>query len=299
MDGIMNNVAELQSVTVEKKFVNTRLGRFLFNGNLVSGTILVGSLLFIAIFATWIAPYSAVEQHPVDRLQPPSSRYLMGTDEFGRDLFSRVLHGSTNSLRISIVSVTFSSLLGTLLGIISAYLEGVTDYVLMRFMDLLFAFPTIILAMAIAAALGPGFMNTVMAISVVYVPIFTRVARGSVLHIKQLEYITAATTIGASHWQKIWRHILPNALTPTLVQVSMAFSWAILTETALSYLGLGTQPPQPSWGSMIAESRRMMELAPWLAIFPGAAIMLTVLSFNLLGDGLRDFLDPRLQTTAR
>jgi peptide/nickel transport system permease protein len=294
----MNNSIKAEPVSIHKKFANTRLGRYLQNGSLVAGTVLVFSLLLVAFLADYVAPYAAIEQHPVDRLQGPNAKYLFGTDEFGRDLLSRVIHGATNSLRISLVSVTVSSLIGTMLGVICAYVEGLTDAITMRFMDLIFAFPTIILAMAIAAALGPGFMNTVMAISVVYVPVFTRVARGSVLYIKQLEYVNSATCIGASHWQKIWRHILPNALTPTIVQVSMAFSWAILTESALSYLGLGTQPPLPSWGSMIAESRRMMELAPWLAIFPGAAIMVTVLSFNLLGDGLRDFLDPRTLTRA-
>ncbi|MCE5209730.1 MAG: ABC transporter permease [Chloroflexi bacterium] len=295
----MNNEAEMQPTSIHKQFTNTLLGRFLQNGNMVVGTLLVAALLFLAVFANWLSPYSPVEQHPADRLQSPSTRYIMGTDEFGRDLFSRIIHGATNSLRISIVSVTISSLIGTLLGVIAAYKEGVTDFVVMRFMDLLFAFPTIILAMAIAAALGPGFMNTVMAISIVYIPTFARVARGSVLYIKQLEYINAATIIGASHWRKIWRHIIPNAITPSIVQISMAFSWAILTETSLSYLGLGTQPPLPSWGSMISESRRMMELAPWLAIFPGAAIMVTVLSFNLMGDGLRDLLDPRTQTLTK
>ncbi len=295
----MNSEAVFSTTSQPKKFSNTQLGKILRNTNLVAGGILVLSLLLMAIFATWIAPYSAIEQHPKDRLQAPNAQYIMGTDEFGRDLFSRVVHGATNSLRISIVSVTVSSIVGTLLGVIAAYKEGVADFIIMRVMDLLFAFPTIILAMAIAAAMGPGFLNTVMAISIVYVPTFARIARGSVLNIKSLEYINAATVIGVTDWRKILKHIIPNSITPTMVQVSMAFSWAILTETALSYLGLGTQPPLPSWGSMISESRKMMELAPWLAIFPGVAIMFTVLSFNLLGDGLRDVLDPRSRTSVK
>jgi peptide/nickel transport system permease protein len=291
----MSNLTINETERGRKSFNKSRLARFTRSPAALIGAILVLSLLLIAILAPVIAPYSPVAQHPVDRLTGPTLKYWMGTDEFGRDLMSRIIHGATNSLRISIVSVTISGAIGTLLGVLCAYLEGVTDYLTMRVMDLIFAFPTIILALAISSALGPGFINTVIAISIVYIPVFTRVARGSVLHIKTLEYVEAATCIGATHWQKIRRHILPNALTPTLVQISMAFSWAILTESALSYLGLGTQPPDPSWGSMISESRRMMELAPWLAIFPGAAIMLTVLSFNLLGDGLRDFLDPRMQ----
>jgi peptide/nickel transport system permease protein len=292
----MNNLTMLnEPETGRKKFDKTWLGRFVRSRAALIGAILVATLLLIAIFAPLIAPYSPYAQHPVDRLTPPSAKYWMGTDEFGRDLMSRVINGATNSLRISIVSVTISGIIGTFLGVLCAYLEGITDYVTMRVMDLIFAFPTIILALAISSALGPGFINTVIAISIVYIPVFTRVSRGSVLHIKQLEFVESATCIGATHWQKIRRHILPNALSPTLVQISMAFSWAILTESALSYLGLGTQPPQPSWGAMISDSRRMMELAPWLAIYPGAAIMLTVLSFNLLGDGLRDFLDPRMQ----
>lgn len=295
----MNNEAVFATTSRQKKFYNTQLGKILHNSNFVAGGILVFLLLIIAIFAGWIAPYSPIEQHPKDRLQSPGAPYIMGTDEFGRDLFSRVVHGSTNSLRISIVSVTVSSLIGTLLGVIAAYKEGVADFIIMRIMDLLFAFPTIILAMAIAAAMGPGFLNTVMAISIVYIPTFARISRGSVLNIKSLEYINAATVIGVTDWRKILKHIIPNSITPTIVQVSMAFSWAILTETALSYLGLGTQPPQPSWGAMISESRKMMELAPWLAIFPGIAIMFTVLSFNLLGDGLRDVLDPRARTSVK
>jgi peptide/nickel transport system permease protein len=281
------------------QFKKTTFYRYIRNTNFMIGIIMVSALLFISIFAPLISPYSPIKQMPADRLQSPNAKYIMGTDEFGRDIMSRVFAGGTNSLRISIISVLIASTIGTLLGVVSAYLEGPADYVIMRFMDLLFAFPTILLALAISAALGPGFLNTVVAISIVYIPVFTRVSRGSVLHIKELEYVTAATSIGATHWRKIWRHILPNALGPSIIQVSMAFSWAILTESALSYLGLGTQPPLPSWGSMISSSRRMMEIAPWLAIFPGLAIMLNVLSFNFLGDGLRDILDPRTLTTEK
>lgn len=275
------------------KIRKTKIWRFLRNTNFSIGIILTTVLFLTVIFAPVTAPYSPVKQTPKDRLQAPSNKYWMGTDEFGRDITSRIIYGGANSMRISIVSVLLASCLGTLLGVICAYMEGKTDYVIMRVMDLLFAFPTILLALAIAAALGPSFVNTVIAISIVYTPIFTRVARGSVLHIKEMEYVTASTSLGATAWYKILHHILPNAIAPTIIQVSMAFSWAILTESTLSYLGLGTQPPAPSWGGMISESRRLMEIAPWMAIFPGLAIMITVLSFNSLGDGLRDILDPR------
>ncbi len=268
--------------------------QFLRNPNFTAGIAMTGFMLLVVLLAPILSPYSPIAQHPRDRLSAPSAKYWMGTDEFGRDIASRILYGAANSLKISIVSVLFSSALGTLLGILGAYLDGKVDFIIMRIMDLLFAFPSILLALAVSAALGAGFINTVIAIAIVYTPIFTRVARGSVLHVKGMEYVTASTSIGAKDGYKIIHHILPNAIAPTIVMVSMAFSWAILTESALSFLGLGTQPPDPSWGGMISESRRMMEIAPWMAIFPGLAIMYSVLSFNFLGDGLRDILDPHM-----
>ncbi len=289
----MNSAISVSAGEV-KNIQKKRAWRFLQSANFMVGAILAVVILIIIALAPIVAPYSPIKQNPKDRLTAPSAKYWMGTDEFGRDIASRIIYGGQNSMRISIVSVLVSSAIGTLLGVLCGYMEGKTDYIIMRVMDLLFAFPTILLALAISAALGPGFINTVVAISIVYTPIFTRVARGSVLNIKQMEFVTAATSIGAKDGHKILRHILPNALTPTIIQVSMAFSWAILTESALSYLGLGTQPPSPSWGAMISESRRMMEIAPWMAIFPGLALMVTVLCFNFLGDGLRDVLDPRM-----
>ena len=263
-----------------------------------SGTVglaLVLWYLFVAAFAGKLAPYSPIEQHAADRLQAPNAKYLLGTDEFGRDVLSRLMHGATNSLRVALLSVTVAGVLGTAIGTTAAYLGDLVDNILMRLMDLLFAFPAILLALSIAAALGPGMKNTILAISVVYLPIFARVARGAALVVKELEFIDAARSLGASHAYIIARHILPNATAPVIVQASLALSWAMLTEAALSFLGLGTIPPQPSWGSMLSESRQMMELAPWLAIAPGLAIMAGVLGFNLLGDGLRDVLDPHLR----
>jgi peptide/nickel transport system permease protein len=261
----------------------------------VAGLGIIVLYLVIALFAAVLAPYSPVEQHAQDRLQPPNSRYFFGTDEFGRDIFSRLMHGATNSLRVALISVSLSFTLGTLIGALSGYVGGWTDNLVMRGADLLFAFPAILLALSIAAALGPGTRNTIIAISVVYLPIFARVARGGALTVKTREYIEASRSLGAGHERIIFNHLLPNSIAPSIVQLSLAFSWAILTEAALSFLGLGTIPPAPSWGSMLSDSRTMMELAPWMAVFPGLAIMFGVLGFNLLGDGLRDVLDPHLQ----
>ena len=261
----------------------------------VMGLALVSIYVIVAVFAGALAPYPPVEQHTRDRLQAPSGKYLFGTDEFGRDMLSRLMHGATNSLRIAILSVTVATLVGTTMGTVAGYVGGLADNVIMRIMDLFFAFPAILLALFIVAALGPGMNNTILAIAVVYTPIFARVARGPVLALKEVEYVSAARCIGASHPRILMRHILPNTLAPIIVQISLALSWAMLTEAGLSFLGLGTQPPLPSWGGMLSESRKLMEIAPWMAISPGAAIMVGVLGFNLLGDGLRDSLDPRLR----
>ena len=259
------------------------------------GLALVATYLIVAVFAGALAPYSPIEQRARDRLQEPSAQHVFGKDEFGRDILSRLMHGATNSLRIAILAVSLATLLGTAIGMLSGYAGGIADNAIMRVMDLFFAFPAILLALSIVAALGPGANNTILAIAVVYTPIFARVARGPVLATKEMEFVTAARCVGSNHLRILTRHILPNMVAPIIVQVSLALSWAMLTEAALSFLGLGTQPPQPSWGSMLSESRRMMEIAPWMAISPGLAIMLGVLGFNLLGDGLRDALDPRLR----
>ncbi len=272
-----------------------KLPRLLRYTSAVIGLVLVTVYLLVALFATVLAPYSPTEQHAPDRLQEPNAKYLLGTDEFGRDILSRLMHGATNSLRIALLAVTLATLAGTTIGMLSGYAGGVVDNAMMRVMDLFFAFPAILLALSIVAALGPGSNNTILAIAIVYTPIFARVARGPVLATKEMEFVSAARCVGASHARILARHILPNIVAPIIVQISLALSWAMLTEAALSFLGLGTQPPQPSWGSMLSESRKMMEIAPWMAISPGMAIMLGVLGFNLLGDGLRDALDPRLK----
>ncbi|MBI5029847.1 MAG: ABC transporter permease [Chloroflexi bacterium] len=272
------------------------LKRFLRYRSAQIGVVLVWTYVLVALFAAVLAPYSPIEQHAKDRLLAPNLPYLLGTDEFGRDILSRLMHGATNSLRVALLSVAMACAVGSALGMTAGYIGGLVDNIIMRVMDLFFAFPAILLALTIVAALGPGAANTILAISVVYTPIFARVARGPVLSLKSMEFVEAARATGLHHPRILLRHILPNAIAPIIVQITLALSWAMLTEAGLSFLGLGTIPPAPSWGSMLSDSRKLMEIAPWMAVFPGLAIMLGVLGFNLLGDGLRDALDPRLRS---
>lgn len=269
--------------------------RLLRNWSGLIGLMLVVVYAIVVIFAETLAPFPPNEQHPADRLQPPGAVYRLGTDEFGRDLLSRLIFGARNSLKVALTSVAAATLTGVTIGLLAAYLSGMIDNVIMRGIDLLFAFPAILLALFIAAVLGPGERNTIIAISVVYLPIFARVGRAAALDVKDREFVDAARSLGAGHLRIIGRHILPNATAPIIVQVTLALSWGILTEASLSFLGLGVIPPAPSWGGMLSDSRVLMELAPWTVLTPGLAIMLAILGFNLLGDGLRDVLDPKLQ----
>jgi peptide/nickel transport system permease protein len=270
--------------------------RLLRNRSGSVGLLLVIIYAIIALMgALEITPYPVLEQHVSDRLQAPGTAYLMGTDLFGRDLASRLMAGATNSLRLAVLSVSIAMLLGTLLGTLSGYIGGLFDNVMMRIMDVFFALPALLLALVIVSVLGPGIATTVLAIATVYTPIFARVVRGPVLSVKELDFITAARCLGMSDARILLYHVLPNTLAPLIVQVSLALSWSLLTEAGLSFLGLGVQPPDPSWGVMLSESRGIAEMAPWLMIFPALSIMFGVLGFNLLGDGLRDVLDPRLR----
>ncbi len=260
------------------------------------GLLIIVAYVTVALCgALHITPYPPTEQHRVDRLQGPSEQYRLGTDLFGRDVLSRLIKGATNSLYVALLAVAISGAAGTLIGTISAYIGGHVDNVVMRVMDIFFAFPAILLALLVVTVLGRGLNKTIIAIAVVYTPIFARVARGPVLSVKEMEFVTAARCVGMKHRRILFRHVLPNTMAPLIVQVSLALSWALLTEAGLSFLGLGTQAPEPSWGVMLSESRGIAEIAPWLMIYPGLAIMLGVLGFNLLGDGLRDVLDPRLK----
>lgn len=272
------------------------LRRLLRNRSGTVGLVIVTVYLIIGLLgALRLTPYSPAQNHPRDQLQAPSEMFGMGTDLLGRDVTSRIMEGAANSLRVALFSVVAATLMGTLLGTISGYVGGVVDNIIMRVMDVFFALPALLLALVIVSVFGAGVNTTVLAIAIVYTPIFARVARGPVLSVKALEFVTAARAIGVRGGGILWRHILPNTLAPLIVQVSLALSWALLTEAGLSFLGLGTQPPAASWGVMLSESRGLAENAPWLMIAPGLSIMFGVLGFNLLGDGLRDILDPRLR----
>lgn len=262
----------------------------------VVGLFFVLAFIILGLLGLFeITPYPVLEQHRIDRLQAPSSTYWLGTDQFGRDTLSRIMKGGANSLQVAVISVTISTLLGTTIGILAGYIGGLFDNILMRLMDILFAFPSLLLALLVVTIIGAGLWSTVLAITVVYTPIFARVARGPVLSLKNAEFVTAARCLGAEDWRIILHHIFPNMQTILIVQITLALSWSLITEAGLSFLGLGTQHPEPSWGLMLSSDRGLAEIAPWLILFPGLAIMLTVLGFNLLGDGLRDVLDPHLK----
>lgn len=260
----------------------------------VLGLVILLVVILLAIFAGQIAPFQPAAQ-VTKRLTHPNGTYLFGTDEFGRDVLSRIIFGTRISLYVGVVSVAIALLIGASLGLIAGYYGGWADTVIMRVADVLFAFPSVVLAIAITGILGPSLTHAMMAIGIVYAPTFARVTRGPVLSVKEQEFVQAARAVGASNGRIIARHILPNIVAPLIVQTTLALSTAILAEATLSFLGLGTQPPTPSWGTMLGTGRKFVELAPWVAIFPGVAIMVTVLGFNLLGDALRDALDPRLR----
>jgi peptide/nickel transport system permease protein len=256
------------------------------------GLVIVAFYVALALGVGFL-PLRDPLQVSADRLAGPSAAFPFGTDALGRDLFSRVLFGARLSMQVAVFSVAVAGLVGAGLGLVAGYLGGLVDLVIGRVMDVFFAFPAILLALGIVAALGPDPTNVIIAIAVVYTPIFMRVVRGPVLALKAREFVEAARAVGASRKRIVLQHIVPNLLSTLIVQVSLALSWAVLTEGALSFLGLSAQPPAPSWGVMLNEGRQYLEFATHLAIFPGLAIMLAVLGFNLLGDGLRDALDPQ------
>jgi peptide/nickel transport system permease protein len=268
-----------------------RLGR---NRLGLVGAAIIVTVVVIAIAAPVVAPYDPASQ-AFRRLLPPSREHLMGTDELGRDTFSRIVYGARVSLQVGCLAVVIGLALGTCIGILAGYHGGRLDDWAMRGVDIVFAFPGLILAIVIAGLLGPNKTNAMVAIGIVFAPPFGRVVRGSVLSVMQEGYIEAARVMGLADVRTILRYVLPNITAAIIVMTTVYLSTAILTEAGLSYLGLGTQPPEPSWGGMLAAARNYMELSPWMAFFPGAAIMLVVLGFNFLGDGLRDVLDPRLR----
>ncbi len=255
---------------------------------------MVGFIL-VALFAPIIAPESYNDIKVDDRLQAPSSEHWFGTDDFGRDIFSRVVYGARISLWVGFFSVVLSAVAGSLLGILAGYYGGWVDTIISRIFDIMLAFPSILLAIAIVAALGPSLQNALIAIAIINIPNFGRLIRSKVLSVKQEEYILSARAIGMKDRRILFRHILPNSMTPIIVQGTLAIATAIIEAAALGFLGLGAQPPTAEWGKMLSDSRKFLIQAPWTMIFPGLAIMLTVLGFNLMGDGVRDALDPRMK----
>lgn len=253
-------------------------------------------MILMAIFAPIIAPQKPDAVDFAAVLKGPSREHLLGTDNLGRDVVSRTIYGSRVSLQVGIIAVGISLIIGTVLGLVAGYMSGTfLDSLIMRCMDALLAFPTLVLALAITAALGPSLTNVMIAVGVVGIPSYARLIRGQVLSVGQHEYVEAARTSGASDARIIWRHILPNVTAPLIVQASIGVAFAILAEASLSFLGLGVQPPTPSWGGMLSIGKDYLQYAAWMALVPGAAIFLIVLAFNFLGDGIRDALDPHLR----
>lgn len=270
--------------------------RYLRNRLFLTGMIILTPMILIAVFAPLIAPSDPLEIDAVNKFQTLSREHPFGTDEFGRDVFSRVVHGATISLRVGGLTALFTAIIGVFIGLASGFYK-LLDVVIMRFMDGLMIFPGLLLGILLMAALGPHEFNVVLAMTILYTPRIVRIVRGAVLEIKIQDYVDAARVIGASNIRILWRHILPNCLAPLIVQVTFGFAWAILIESGLSFLGLGTPPPAPSWGNIISDGREFIRNAPWLMIFPGLMISAAVLGLNLIGDGLRDILDPRLRNT--
>ena len=258
------------------------------------GIIIVCGVIVVAILAPLIQIHDPLQQDITHRLQKPSTEHFFGTDHLGRDVWSRIVHGSRVALLVGIIAVGIGVIFGTPIGAISGYYRGKVDEVIMRFMDAVLAFPPILMALVVVTILGASLFNTMLAIGVDYIPRFARVVRGSVLSEREKEYVEAGRMVGEANLSILFRQILPNSLSPLIVQSTVFIAYAMLTEAALSFLGLGIQPPNPSWGSMLNEAKLFIESDPYLAIIPGLAISITVLGFNLFGDGLRDILDPRL-----
>jgi peptide/nickel transport system permease protein len=262
----------------------------------VVSAVVLGIVVFVAVAANWVTPFGVNDVDVPSALRPPSGDHWFGTDELGRDVLSRVLVATQASMRVAVVSVAFAVIVGVTVGIVAGYRGGWVDTVFMRVVDVMFAFPVLLLALAVVAILGPGTITTILAIGIVYTPIFARVARASTLSVRVEPFVQMSQAMGTGNLYILARHIVPNIAGPLIVQTSLSLAFAILSEAALSFLGLGIQPPQPSLGRMIFDSQGFVTMAWWMAVFPGAAIFVIVLAFNLVGDGLRDVLDPKQRT---
>jgi peptide/nickel transport system permease protein len=289
--------------TEEKKRVNPQMENFKNvwrklrqNYLAMAGGILIVLFMIIAVIGPWITTGDPLAPNVTDRLEGPSSQYWFGTDHHGRDIFTRIIHGMSITLYIGFLSVFVGMIFGVVFGIVSGYYGGRIDAVIMRTMDVLLAFPGILLALGIVAVLGGSINNVIIAISIFSIPVFARIVRGSTLSVRKLEYVDAVRALGATDFRIIFRHILPNIMSPIIVQATLRIATAVLTASGLSFLGLGAQPPTPEWGAMLAAGRNYMWEHPHIALFPGLAIVLVVLAFNLFGDGVRDALDPKLKS---
>lgn len=271
------------------------LGRLKRNHLAMVGLVIIVVMIILALLAPYISPYPYEAADFKNRYATPSAEHWFGTDELGRDIFSRLLYGSRYSLRIGLISVAISAIGGIFFGAIAGYFGGAVDNIIMRLLDVLQAMPGIVLAIAISAALGPGLTNSVIALSISSIPGYARMTRASILNVRKMEYLEAATSINCSNARIIWKHVLPNALSPLIVQATMGIAGAIMGAAMLSFIGLGVQPPTPEWGAMLSAGRNYLRDYPHLCIFPGVMIMMAVLSLNMLGDGLRDALDPKLK----
>ena len=290
----MSEVATpLEAATENTRPPNRALKRFRKRPLAVFGTIAIVFFVVLAVFAPQIAPYDPTATDFLAVRQAPSAAYLLGTDDVGRDVLSRVIFGARASLLAGVISVVIAMLIGIPLGLVSGFYGGFWDELIMRFTDAVLSFPFLILAVALAAALGPSLQNAMIAIGIASAPTFIRLTRGQVLAVKAEEYVQAARALGGYDWRIIVRHILPNSFTPLLVQATLTIAQAIIAESSLSFLGLGVQPPMPSWGGMLNTAKGFMAQAPWMAVWPGVSIFVTVLAFNLFGDGLRDALEPK------
>jgi len=311
-----NKVAKLDAEAISLRSVSLwqiTWRRLFRRKSAIVGMVILGILILIALTAQWIAPYNPTQvllgKEKIKLRQDPcihllgcaadQPQHILGIDGNGRDEFTRILYGARLSLMIGLTTVTFAIVIGTVLGALAGYFGGWVDNLIMRVMDVLLAFPSLLLAIAIVTVLGPGLQNALLAIGIVSIPAYARVVRGSVLSVREMDYVSATRALGGNNFQILFRRILPNALTPLIVQGTLGIATAILDAAALSFLGLGAQPPTPEWGAMLGSERAQVFTAPHLVFFPGVAIALTVLSFNLLGDGLRDALDPRLAHLSR
>jgi peptide/nickel transport system permease protein len=273
--------------------MSRRPRRALRHGTVVVGLLVTGTIVATALLSLVYTPRDPLRMDIAARLQGPSAAHPLGTDQFGRDLLSRVMRGAVASLAVGIVAVAIGMGVGVTLGAAGGWTGGWLDEALMRVMDAVYGFPAVLSALLVTAVFGPGAVVSTAAVGVAYIPVFARLTRAQFLSLREQDFVVAARALGACDGTIVWRHVLPNTVSPLIVQATISFPLAILAEAALSYLGLGTQPPQPSWGLMLRDAQNFLLLSPWYALFPGAAIALAVLGFNLLGDGLRDVLDPR------